>query len=200
MKLMEDGSDPGTPTPSCTAQKPGRGLSYTAFLLLLHLLVRYTLHGKQGTTHTPASCVKKCIYSAHTWYSIATKATTISLKNQQNTNFKATTKTSKSSPPCSTDLWPSGPNKPPVASDRSPTPSLPGKAQEGGPRSLAGSPASTPNFFCGAEGTPTRGAGPAICCGALLCSYLGDTPNKENGTVSGLNREAATDSLGLDKP
>lgn len=132
MQLMEDGSALGTPTPSCTAQKPGRG-TYTAFPLLLHLLICYTLHGKQATTHTPASCVKKRIYSERTQYSIATKATAIALKKQQNTNFKTTTKTSKSSPPCSIDPWPSGPNKPPVASDPSPTPSLPGKAQRVSP-------------------------------------------------------------------
>lgn len=151
MQLIEDGSALGTPTPVCIAQKPDRGSA--THCLPLSPLPPPLLYStwKQATTHTPVSCVKKRIYSAHTQYSIVTKATIISLKKQQTTNFKTAIKTSKSSPPYSTDPQPSGPNKAPVASDPIPVPSLLRKAQSG-PRSLAASPASAPNSSCGGLG------------------------------------------------
>lgn len=119
--------------------------------------------------------MKKRIYSVRTQYSIAIKATIIFLKNQRITSFKTTTKASKSSPPYSTDPRPSGANKASVASDPSPTPSLPDKAQRVAP-DLTASPALAPDSsygVWGAEGAPTRGAGPAVCHGALPGSYLG---------------------------
>lgn len=108
------------------SSKARQGISYT-LPSSFSSTTPYT--GKQATTHTPASCVKKCIYSARTQYSIATKATIVSLKTNKPPTSKTTNKDSKSSPPYSTDPWPSGPNKPSVTSDSSPTPSLPGKAQ-----------------------------------------------------------------------
>lgn len=63
----------------------------TTFLLL------YILHVKQAATNTPASCVKKRIYSARTQYSIATKAV-VSLKNRGTPNFQNNHQSFQTSP------------------------------------------------------------------------------------------------------
>lgn len=66
MQLMEDGSALGTPTPSCTARKPGRGL-------VIHCLPPsppplHLLHptGETGNhTHPSQLCEKMYIFSTH---------------------------------------------------------------------------------------------------------------------------------------
>lgn len=92
MQLMEDGSALGHPHSFLHSSKARQEATHCPPPPpppLLHPT------WKQATTHTPVSCVKKRIYSARTQYSIATKATIISLENQQTTNFKTTTKTSQ---------------------------------------------------------------------------------------------------------
>lgn len=65
-QLMEDGSVPDTPTPSCTAQKPGRGLVTHCLLPsppsppLLHPTWETGNH-----THPSQLCEKAYIFSTH---------------------------------------------------------------------------------------------------------------------------------------
>lgn len=134
MQLMEDGSVPGTPTPSCTAQKRGRGL-------VTHCLPPSPpppplLHPTWETgnhTHTSASRVKKRIYSVRTQYSIATKATIISSKTNKSPTSKQPPKLPNPPHPTALILGPLGSNKASVASDPSSTPFLPDKAQRVAP-------------------------------------------------------------------
>lgn len=185
--MEEDGSAPGHPCSFLHSSNARKGLL---------LLLRYTLHVKQATTNTPASCVKERIYSARTQYSIAKKAIGSLKKNKQNNQpnnhqtFEITTKASKSLPtlqPSRSSFWPQHGNQ--RQATPAPAPSLPGKGQRVAlvPRSASCRGTQLLLLSPGCRGCSRRGGTwPAVCSGAIVCSYLGVTHTKENRKQGGL--------------
>lgn len=130
--MEEDGSAPGHPCSFLHSSNTRKGL--------LLLLLRYTLHVKQATTNTPASCVKERIYSARTQYSIAKKAIGSLKKNQtkqptqQPPNFRNNHQSFQIAPhPTALTLVLLAPTWQPAASDPSPGAVPARQGTEGGP-------------------------------------------------------------------